>query len=102
MSCCQRTQFEPMSRSRDLAPRNYNPFPVMGLGPTGLPQQQENYYNTHSQAWTRGGNVTPANTPGYHTIPIKPMKESYENGKNIGGYLRMNQTWNSQPVYTSN
>lgn len=48
MSCCQRTQFEPMSRSRDLAPRNYNPFPVMGLGPTGLPQQQENYYNTHS------------------------------------------------------
>jgi hypothetical protein len=101
MACnrCNYTNYEPSkdvwTQQGNLVQNNWSPFDQKDW-----PRYQENYYNTLANTWTREANITPDNSDAYNAIILKrtPLKEGF----NGSTYSRMDQTWTSQNVYTSN
>ena len=51
--------------------------------------------------WTKAGNVTPANSPFYSSIPIRPVKESYGCSQRRANYTTLASTWQLQLPYNA-
>jgi len=88
------------NKKGSLHPNNYDPF-------KGIDHTKENFcsnsYNCLDSAWTRAGNITPENSPGYNTAVIsnKHHKENFCcNSHNA--YASLNHTWTKQKPYSSN
>jgi len=89
-------------KKSSLHPSNYDPF--KGVGYT-----KENFccnnYNCScsASAWTRPGNITPENSPGYNTAIItnKRHKENFCCDSH-NTYASLNHTWTKQKSYSSN
>ena len=103
-NCCTSSHEKLMdtwTHNGSLHPNNYDPF-------KGIDNTKENYcsntYNCLDTTYTRAGNVTPANSPGYNTFVIssKPIKENFDCESCNSSYVSLDKTWTVQKPYSSN